>query len=57
MNSFKQTRDFLVLAYDSNLVTDEEFLLLYDSYKSENLDLPYYSYPKFAIDDWKTMSV
>ena len=24
---------------------------MYDSYTSENLDLPYYSYPKFDIDD------
>ena len=51
MNSFKKSRDFLVLAYDPNLLTDEEFLLLYDSHKSENVDLRYYSYPKFAIDN------
>ena len=49
--SYVPARDLLVVAYDENLLTDEELFLLYDSYTSENLDLPYYSYPKFDIDD------
>ena len=33
--------DVIFLSYDQGLISGEEFLLLYDSYKPQNLDLPY----------------
>ena len=51
MTSFKETMDFIVLCYDQGIINDEEFLILYDSYKSPNLDLPYTSYPLFDLDE------
>ena len=31
---FKQHRDFLVTCYDSSVISDEEFLSLYDSFQA-----------------------
>lgn len=41
------------------LLDDEEFLLLYDINISKSLDLPYWQYPNFELDDlsnneWKS---
>jgi len=33
------------------IINDKKFLILYDSYKSSNLDLPYTSYPLFDLED------
>jgi len=41
MASLKETRDFNSLSYDIDLINDDVFLLLYPSYFSQNLDLPY----------------
>ena len=49
MHSFKDTRDFVLLSYDVKLITDDEFGLLYDTYSSPNLDLPYDSLPPFDL--------
>ena len=51
MNSFKETRDFILLCYDQGILNDEELLVLYEQYKSPSLDLPYSSYPLFDLDD------
>jgi len=51
MTSFKETRNFIVLCYDQGIINDEEFLILYDSYKSPNLDFPYNSYLLFDLDE------
>ena len=51
MTSFKETRDFVLLCYDQGILNDEELLILYEQYKSPNLDLPYSSYPLFDLDD------
>lgn len=37
--SFKKAREGLLLALNDNLLSEEEFLLLYDVNKSKNLDL------------------
>ena len=52
MASFKDTRDLILLSYDMNLINDDDFLLLYMSYSSQNLDLPYDSYPEFDLDEF-----
>ena len=39
----------LTVAYTVNLISDEEFLLLYDLHKSKNLDLPHDEHDKFDL--------
>ena len=39
--SLKMAREHLIFALDDNLITDEEFVLLYEENRSSNLDLPY----------------
>ena len=51
MSSFKDFRELLVLSYESNFVSDEEFVLLYDAFQSKNPDFSYDSYPPFDLDD------
>ena len=51
MTSFTEARDFIVLSYEQGLISDEEFLVLYDSYKPKNLDLPYNMYESFDLDE------
>lgn len=50
MPSFGEIRNLLLLLYDNDGVTDEEFLILYESYSSENPEFPYSSYPKFDLN-------
>ena len=52
MVSFKDTRDLILLSYGMNLINDDDFLLLYPSYSSQNLNLPYDSYPEFDLDEF-----
>ena len=51
MTSFTEARDFIVLTYEQGLISDEEFLVLYDSCKPKNLDLPYNMYESFHLDE------
>ena len=51
MASFRKARDALVVAYDSSLIDEEEFLALYDSCYSGNPELPFYEYPSFAFEE------
>jgi hypothetical protein len=50
MPSFGEIRNLLLLLYDNDSVTDEEFLILYESYSSENPEFPHSSYPKFDLN-------
>ena len=50
MLSFREIQDLIVLSYDDNYISDEEFLLLYDEFESTNLDFPYNSYGEFDLD-------
>ena len=34
--SFKDLREVLFLSYEENIISDEEFLLLFDEYSSKN---------------------
>ena len=51
MASFRQTREALLLAYYDNIIDAEEFALLYDVNTSKNYDYPYWSYPKFDLEN------
>ena len=48
--SFKKFRDLLVLLYGDEIISDEEFLLLYDSFISKNPDFPHENYQRFDLD-------
>ena len=52
MVSFKEITDLAVLSYGANFINDAEFLLLYNSYSSENLYLPYHLYPEFDLQNF-----
>ena len=45
-----QIRDILLFSHNDNLISEEEFLLLFDLNKSRNLKLPYWSYDQFDLD-------
>ena len=50
MASFKELRDLLVNSYDGKIISDEEFLLLYETFQSKNPDFDYKSFPSFDLD-------
>lgn len=52
MASFRDTRDALLIAYDQQLMNDEEFILLYNINTSKNFDYPYWNYELFKLDNW-----
>ena len=45
--SFKDLREALLLSYEENTISDEEFLLLYDEYSSRNPEFEYSDYERF----------
>ncbi|KXJ12994.1 hypothetical protein AC249_AIPGENE16785 [Exaiptasia diaphana] len=47
----KETRELLLYAYDDKIISDEEFLLLYNENKSKNLDFPCEKYSKFDHEE------
>ena len=49
--SFKDLRDVLFLYNEENLISDEEFLLLYDHYSSKNPEFGYDEYSRFDLDE------
>ena len=48
--SFKDLREALLLSYEENTISDEEFLLLYDEYSSKNPEFEYSDYERFDVD-------
>ena len=48
--SFKEFRELRILLYADNIVSDEEFLLLYDTFSSKNPDFPHGNYERFDLD-------
>ena len=51
MMSWKEVRNQLLISHDDGVINDEKRLLLYDLSRSDNLDLPYNSYPSVDFDD------
>ena len=49
--SWKELRELIVLYYYMNVLGDAEFLLLYDLYNQQNLDLPCDLYPHFDFQN------
>ena len=51
MISLKEVRNQLLISHDDGVINDKELLLLYDLNRSDNVDLPYNSYPVFDSND------
>ena len=51
MATFEEFRLLLVLYYDANLISDEDFLLLYEMFPSKNPNFPYHEYGRFDLDN------
>lgn len=51
MTSFKKTRELLAGCYLADIISDEEFVLLYDSSFSKNLEIPYEEYGRFNLEE------
>ena len=51
MVSWKELRELIVLYYDMKVLNDAEFLLLYDLYSPQNMDLPCDLYPHFDLQN------
>ena len=51
MNRFKTCREILLLSYANNNISDEEFVPLYDCYRSKNPDFGYQSYDMFDVEN------
>ena len=50
MSSLREAREALILSYEMNLITDKDFLLLYEQNTSSNPDFPYWNYEIFDLD-------
>ena len=48
--SFDEVRDSLVISFAEGLITDEEFLFLYEEYESVNPFYPYWEFEPFCLD-------
>ena len=48
---FRETREMLLLAYDGKIISDEEFLVLWESCHSKNPDFPHTSYARFDLEN------
>ena len=51
MVSFKEFPQTLLLYYDVDLITDEDFIILYELFSSRNPDFAYDSYDRFDLDN------
>ena len=49
MASFEEFRYLLILYYDANLISDEDFLVLYKMFPSKNPNFPFDEYSRFEL--------
>ena len=49
MHGLRETREFLLTAYQDGDIDDIEFCLLYDMNRSKNIDYPYWCYDPFQL--------
>ncbi len=50
MASFESVRNLLFVGFDHGLLDEEEFLLMYEAYTSENPAYPYKDYSRFHLE-------
>ena len=51
MASLGKDRKMVVIAYAEKILTDEEFIVLYEANRLINLELPYYEYEEFNLEE------
>ena len=51
MSSLRNVRNALLISHSSNLINDEEFLMLHNLNSSKNPDFPYWNYQKFDLEN------
>ena len=51
MANMLERRNLVVEVYGDGLLNNEEFVLLYDLNSSRNLNIPYWQYPNFDLDN------
>ena len=49
--SCREIREMLLIAYDSKIISEEEFLVLWENYQSKNPEFPYSSYARFDLQN------
>ena len=52
MATFRETRNALLLALSTDIISEKQFVLLYNLHTSKNLDYPYWSYNEFDLENW-----
>ena len=50
--SFHELREASVCAFSDGLISEEEFLILCEEYESTNLNVPYWEYEPFSLDNF-----
>ena len=50
MTSFKEIRDILLVAYDSGVISAEDFVILFSNFESKNPEFPFKSYDRFDLE-------
>ena len=48
--SFQKLRDELIYCFTDGIIDEEDFVLLYDAYKSTNSIYPFREYDEFSLD-------
>ena len=55
--SFHELREALVCAFSDGLISEEEFLILYEECESTNLNFLHWEYKPFSIDNFDSSEV
>jgi len=50
--SFRDVREALLCYHYDGIISEEEFLVLYEEYESTNLYFPYWEYDPFCLDNF-----
>ena len=53
MVSHKELRELILICYADKVLSDEEFLVLWENYESKNPDFPWDSYDPFMLENMR----
>ena len=51
MASLRKARELFFIAYAEKILTNEEFIVFYEANKPVDLELPYYEYEQFNLEE------
>ena len=52
VKKFHELREALVCAFSDGVISEEEFLILYEEYESTNLNFTHWEYEPFSLDNF-----